>query len=211
MPRIPLFDPEVMTPEQERVYRQIVDGPRARLVGPLRASLHRPDLADRWQRFGEILRYDTSLPDRLNELAILVVARRWTAQLEWSIHVRAALDAGLAPDVVDALRDGVAPVFADQDAYDVYEFARTLQETGDVADEVYHRIWRRWGTVGIVELSSVVGYYTLVAMTLNVHRIPLPGGEAPPLPTVDGPPGLLTLPEAELAAGAPRAAARTAG
>ncbi|WP_020660798.1 carboxymuconolactone decarboxylase family protein [Amycolatopsis benzoatilytica] len=196
MPRIPLFDPEAMTPEQERVYREIVGGPRARLVGPLRAALHRPDLADRWQRFGEILRYGTSLPDRLNELAILVVARRWTAQLEWSIHADAALRAGLAPEVVDALRTGEPPVFHDQDSYDVYEFARVLQQTGDVDEEVYRRVWQRWSEVGVVELSSVVGYYTLVAMTLNVHRIPVPDGGHPLPPAPDG--RLVELSAAEL-------------
>ncbi|MGW7696158.1 carboxymuconolactone decarboxylase family protein [Streptomyces asiaticus] len=209
MPRIPLFDPDTMTPEQERVYRDIVNGPRARLVGPLRAALHRPELADRWQRFGEILRYGTSLPDRLNELAILVVARHWTAQLEWSIHADAALRAGLEPEIVDALRTGEPPVFHDQDAYDVHEFARRLQQTGDVDEEVYQRVWRRWGEVGAVELSSVVGYYTLVAMTLNVHRIPVPGGERP-LTSSGGPVRrLVELPEAVL--GTPAAMTPTAG
>ncbi|MEU4896729.1 carboxymuconolactone decarboxylase family protein [Streptomyces sp. NPDC044780] len=209
MPRIPLFDPEVMTPEQERVYRDVVNGPRARLVGPLRAALHRPELADRWQRFGEILRYGTSLPEHLNELAILVVARRWTAQLEWSIHADAALRAGLAAEIVEALRVGEPPVFHDQDAYDVHEFARTLQQTGDVDEEVYQRVWQRWGEVGAVELSSVVGYYTLVAMTLNVHRIPVPGGERP-LASAAGPVRrLMELPEATL--GAPAEMTKTAG
>lgn len=209
MPRIPLFDPDAMTPEQEKVYRDIVDGPRARLVGPLRAALHRPELADRWQRFGEILRYGTSLPDRLNELAILVVARHWTAQLEWSIHADAALRAGLEPEIVDALRIGEPPVFHDQDSYDVHEFARLLQQTGDVDDEVYQRIWERWGKVGVVELSSVVGYYTLVAMTLNVHRIPVPGDERPLPPTTGSVRRLVELPEATL--GARPEMTRTAG
>ncbi len=92
--RVPLFSPDSMTPEQERVYRAVVDGPRGTVVGPLRAALHRPELADRWQRFGEILRFGTSLPAWATELAIVVTARRWNSQLEWHVHARAAASAG---------------------------------------------------------------------------------------------------------------------
>jgi 4-carboxymuconolactone decarboxylase len=179
-----------MTPEQERVYAEIVNGPRGTIVGPLRASLHNPALADRWQKFGEILRYDTSLPPRLNELAILVTARRWNAQLEWHIHAPVAVDAGLSADAVEALRHALPPRFAGEEA-DVYEFARTLQLSGNVPDDAYERVRKRWGAVGVVELSSVIGYYTLVAMTLNVHEIPLPDDAEPPLP---GGPALTDLP-----------------
>lgn len=194
MPRIPLFSTESMTAEQERVYREIVDGRRGKLVGPLRASLHNPALADRWQKFGEILRYDTSLPRRLNELAILVTARHWNAQLEWHIHAPAAIEAGLRTAVVEALRRGTAPVFDDAAEAEVYEFARALQLTGNVPDDIYRRVELRWGAVGVVELSSVIGYYTLVAMTLNVHEIPLPDGADLPLPVAAGEPVLSRLP-----------------
>jgi 4-carboxymuconolactone decarboxylase len=183
MSRIPLFSADNMTPEQERVYKKIVDGPRDAVVGPLRASMHRPELADRWQQFGEILRFDTSLPARLNELAILVTARRWNAQLEWEIHEKAGLAAGLTAASLDAIRDGRPPEFDQADEEEVYEFTRTLQQYGNVPEDIYQEVWQRWGTVGAVELSSVVGYYTLVAMTLNVHEIPLPDGVRPPLPT----------------------------
>jgi 4-carboxymuconolactone decarboxylase len=175
-----------MTPEQERVYQDILKGPRTTVVGPLRASMHRPDLAERWQKFGELLRYDTSLPARLNELAILVTARRWNAQLEWQIHEQAGLKAGLPAAALESLRLGLSPTFTDPEEADVYEFARALQHCGDVPEPVYQRVFARWGAVGAVELSSVIGYYTLVAMTLNVHRIPLPDGVAQPLP--DGAP-----------------------
>ena len=194
MPRIPLFSTDSMTPEQEQVYADIVNGPRKKLVGPLRASLHNPALADRWQKFGEILRYDTSLPRRLNELAILVTARRWNAQLEWHVHAQAAVEAGLPEAAVEALREGRSPEFADGAEADVYEFARTLQQAGNVPDDVYDRVRARWGAVGVVELSSVIGYYTLVAMTLNVHEIPLPDDAADPLPTWSDGPALTDLP-----------------
>ena len=90
MPRIPLPTPDVMTPEQRKVYDSIVKGPRGTLVGPLRAALHRPELADKWQQFGELLRYRTSLPPEISEIAILVTARRWLSQVEWHMHAIAA-------------------------------------------------------------------------------------------------------------------------
>jgi len=179
--RIPLFSPESMTAEQERVYQAVVDGPRGTVVGPLRAALHRPELADRWQRFGEILRYGTTLPPRLTELAIVVTARRWNSQLEWHIHAEAALRAGLSQDVLDAIKTGASPDFENEDEADIYEFARQLQQTGNVDEEIYQRVMRRWGNVGVVVLGAVIGYYTLVSMTLNVHQIPLPDDVSPPL------------------------------
>ena len=84
--RISFPTPDTMTAEQRQVYEQIVSGPRGTLVGPLRAALHNPALADRWQRLGQVLRFETSIPTHLNELAILVTARRWNSDLEWGIH-----------------------------------------------------------------------------------------------------------------------------
>lgn len=181
MARIPLFDTQRMTEAQAEVYNAVVRGPRGRLVGPLRAAMHNPVLADRWQRLGEVLRYDCVLPKRLTELAILVTARRWNGQLEWHIHANDAADAGLSRPIIDAIAAGETPVFVDAETADIYEFSRQLQQHSDVDEALYERVHERWGTVGIVELSSVIGYYTLVAMTLNVHRIPLPDGATAPL------------------------------
>lgn len=176
MSRIPLFDTEDMTQEQAKVYAEVVGGPRGRLVGPLRAAMHNPTLADRWQKFGEVLRYNNSLPKRLTELVILVTARRWNSQLEWHIHAEDGRRAGLDDAVIDALRTGASPVFDDADDADIYDFTCQLQQRGNVQDELYRRVHLRWGTVAVVDLTSVIGYYTLVAMTLNVHQIPLPDG-----------------------------------
>ncbi|MEM5437805.1 carboxymuconolactone decarboxylase family protein [Paraburkholderia diazotrophica] len=181
MARIPLFSPDSMTPDQERVYRAVIDGPRGTIVGPLRAALHSPELADRWQRFGEILRYGTSLPAWATELAIVVTARRWNSQLEWHIHAQAAAAAGIDEASLDAIRRGDDVRFEDPQQADVYEFARQLQQGGNVGDAVYQRVMERWGTVGVVELGAVIGYYTLVSMTLNLHEIPLPDSVRAPL------------------------------
>ncbi|MEQ9331798.1 carboxymuconolactone decarboxylase family protein [Thalassobaculum sp.] len=196
--RIPLPDPDSMTPEQRAVYDTVVSGPRGAVIGPLRAALHSPELADRWQRLGEILRYRLTLPKRLGELAILVTARRWNAELEWVVHAEAALAAGLAPAVVEAILDGRPPRFSDPDEAEVYVFVRELQLSGRVGDPAYEAVRSRWGERGVVELTALTGYYTMVAMTLNAHRIPLPDGLAaaihpdgePLVPSLSGIPGV---------------------
>lgn len=181
--RISFPDPATMNMAQKEVYDQIVSGPRKALVGPLRAALHNPVLADRWQRLGQVLRYETSLPARLNELAIIVTARRWNSDLEWAIHRGDALRAGLDPTIADAIRDCAEPAFGeDSEAREVYEFARQLVQNGDVAADVYDSVIARWGEVGAVELTAVIGYYSMVAMTLNVHRVPLPADITETLP-----------------------------
>ena len=179
MPRIPLPDEKTMTPEQRRVFESVISGPRGVLIGPLRAALHRPDLAEVWQRFGAMLRYGTSLPAKLSELAIIVTARRWNSQLEWLVHAEAARKAGLSDAVIECLRKGESPAFADSEEADIYEFTRELQMTGEGSEDSYAKVHNRWGPVGVVELTTLVGYYTLVSMTLNAHHIPLPEGETP--------------------------------
>jgi 4-carboxymuconolactone decarboxylase len=186
-----------MTPEQRDVHDEVVAGVRGRVVGPLRAVIHSPDLARRWSRLGEFLRYSTCLPSRLNELAIIVTGRRWNSQLEFLIHSQAARDAGLDAACVEAIRCAAAPTFSDAADAEVYEFARSLLQTGNVEDAAYSAIVARWGERGAVELTSVIGYYSMVSMTLNAHEIPLPDGAEPPLVLPPGG-GLASLPPCRL-------------
>ena len=106
MARLHLPSVDEMTPEQRDVHDEIVSGVRGRLVGPLRAVIHSPDLARRWSRLGEYLRFSTCLPKKLNELAIIVTGRRWNSQLEFHIHAEAAKAAGLDPACIEAIRVG---------------------------------------------------------------------------------------------------------
>ena len=170
-----------MTPEQRRVHDQVVAGPRGVLIGPLRAAIHSPELAERWSALGEFLRYRTVLPKRLNELAILVCGRHWSAQVEWWVHARAAAEAGLPAEIIEAMLHGKTPRFDDAEERGVYDFARLLLATGRVPLPEYQAVERRWGARGVVELTALVGYYSMVAMTLNAHEIPLPAGVAEPL------------------------------
>lgn len=201
MPRIDLPGPEQMNPAQREVHDRVVSGPRGRMVGPLRAVIHSPDLAGRWSELGEFLRYSTCFPPKLNELAIIVTGRRWNSQVEFHVHSEAARAAGLDPAVIEAIRLAKEPAFTVLEEYEVYEFARHLQATGTVPEPQYRAVEQRWGARGVVELTALIGYYTMVSMTLNVHEIPLMDGVEPPLrPVSDA--GLTALPPARLASAA---------
>ncbi len=182
MARIPLFPMDNMSEAQQRVYDAVVSGPRGQFVGPLRAALHRPELADKWQQLGEILRYRTGLPPRLSELAILVTARHWSSQVEWQQHQPAALQGGLSPAITDAIRDGQRPAFVNADEEAVYDYCLELQQRKKVSENIYQRALELIGVSGVVELTALIGYYTMVAMTLIAHEIPLPEGATPALP-----------------------------
>lgn len=175
--RVELPTPEAMSPAQRKIYDAVVSGPRGRMVGPLRAVIHSPNLADRWQKFGEFLRYDTVLPHKLSELAIITCGRRWNSDVEWSIHSRIAREAGLSETVIRAIDAGEAVSFADPAEREIYDFTRSLLHHGQVSDPDYAAIRARWGDQGVVELTGLVGYYSMVAMMVNAHLIPIPEGE----------------------------------
>ncbi|TPG53770.1 carboxymuconolactone decarboxylase family protein [Roseomonas nepalensis] len=200
MARIPLPGPDELSPEQRKVYDSVVAGPRGQVIGPLRAVIHSPDLAARWSALGEILRFGTVLPKRLNELAIVVTGRRWSSQVEWWVHARVAAEAGIPQSAIDAIRRGEPPVFDDPEEALVYEFARALQLEGRVPPATYDAARALWGARGVVELTAVIGYYTMVSMTLNAHEIPLPDGVAPVLAAPES--GLAPLPPAQQPANA---------
>ena len=176
-----MVDQEHLSAAQQRVYRNTVRGKRGKLAGPLYVALHSPELADRWSSFGEFVRFEGELPQKIRELAIIVAGRFWNSQIEWAIHSGIAADCGLAPEIIEAIRRAEAPEFDDELQAQVYEFSRQLLEFGQVAEETYQALLGNIGTTALVELTAVVGYYSLVAMTLNVHQVPLPGAVAGPL------------------------------
>ena len=123
----------------------------------------------------------SSLPSRLNELAILVTARHWTAQYEWYAHHRLALKAGLNPAVAEDLAQGRRPAGMQEDEAIIYNFSHELHNQHAVSDATFKAAVDRFGEQGVVDLIAVNGYYVLVSMILNVDRTPVPGGGKPPL------------------------------
>jgi 4-carboxymuconolactone decarboxylase len=179
--RLPPIPQSSMSEAQRRVYRDIVAGPRGGVRGPFDALLRSPELADAVQKVGARVRFGSSLPARLAELAILVTARHWGAQYEWWAHRRLAEQAGLAPAVADAIAAGRAPAALQADEAAVVEFCRELHETKHVSDAAWSAALERFGERGVVDLIGACGYYTIVSMVLNATRHPMPEGVAPPL------------------------------
>lgn len=170
MERLGIPSADELKEEQQAVYDKVVNGPRGRIGGALQFWLHRPELADRAQELGVYLRYNTSLPARLSELAILVTVRHWGAEFEW-IHAPIAMDAGLSPVSVEALKQGRKPVFDKDDETLIYEITRDLLLNKHVSDELYALGMEVLGQDAMVDLVGIIGYYTLIAFTLNTFDV----------------------------------------
>ena len=173
--------PDEMTPAQRRVADAAASGKRGRVPAPLRAWLHSPEMGNRAQSLGEFIRYDTSLGPILSELAILVTARFWTSQYEWYAHKREGLKAGIDPAIIDAIATRRMPDLPDPKMAAVYAYATALHTHHLVPPDIHATAVAALGETGVVELVGVLGYYTLVAMTLNAFEIGLPDGESPEL------------------------------
>lgn len=152
------------------------------LRGPFNAWVHAPTLGSRLLALGTVLRFESSIDSRLLELAIITVGAHWKAEFEWWAHSRMAREAGLAPEVIEAVRRGEPPPFADDPERVVHTVAGELVRTGTVSDASYKEAEALLGPAGLVELVSLCGYYSLVCFTLNAFSVPLPPGEEPAWP-----------------------------
>lgn len=180
MARISL--PETPTPEQAEVISEVVQGKRGRVPGPMIGWLPNPELARRAQRLGELLRYDTSLEPTLSELAILICGRHWTSHHEWTAHKRIALEAGLDPrTITDIAARKTQPFLRGAREEAVYAIASTLLAKTKLDDAVYSQGLSVLGERGMVDLVGILGYYSLVALTLNAFELGLPDALAPEL------------------------------
>ena len=179
--RFPELQPDQMNAAQKAMRDAIMAGPRHSIEGPFNAWLRSPALGDRLQRVGEYLRFDTTLPHNLNEFAILITAVEWKAGFEWHAHYPLAIKAGLEPAVAKDLQEGRRPGGMTADETLVYDFATQLHRQRQVSDAVYAGAVKRFGEQGVVDLTGLLGYYTIVSMTLNLAEVQAPPGSAPTL------------------------------
>ena len=173
-----------MDEAQLKVYRDLASGPRGGVRGPFNALLRSPELADRVQKLGEHVRFNSSLPARLNEFAVLITASHWNSQYEWHAHYPHAIKGGLNPEVAADIAQGRRPANMQDDEAILYEFCKELHEKKFVGDTTYGAAVDQFGERGVIDLIGVAGYYTLVSMVLNVDRHPLPAGTSAPLPAL---------------------------
>jgi 4-carboxymuconolactone decarboxylase len=170
-----------MTPAQKTMIDHLLSGPRAGANGPFNVLLRSPEMGDLAQQFGASTRFKTSMPPKLNELAIIITARQWTSQYEWQAHHRAALQAGLAPAIADAIAQGRRPAGMQPDEDAVYNFCSEMLTTKQVSDATFKAARDAFGERGVVDLIGVMGWYQTVSMLLNADRYPVPEGTQPEL------------------------------
>ena len=181
MARVPEVDPASLTDEGRQVFAGIA-GPRGGVVrGPFAIWMRNTKLADAANKLGNQLRVSGALDKRLFELMVLVVARHWSAKYEWFAHEQAALDNGLAPEIVEAIRAGAEPPFRHSDERMIFDLTTELLDRHVLGDETYGRALEAFGLDLLIEIVAVLGFYTMVAITLVAFDAPVPGG-ARPLP-----------------------------
>jgi 4-carboxymuconolactone decarboxylase len=173
---------ELLAPPQRTMVNELLAGTRTSLNGPFNVLLRSPEMGNLSQKLGEYVRFRTSVPHRLNEMAILLTAKWWSSQYEWYAHKTLALDAGLNAAVIDDIQAGRRPARMQPDEAVIYDFCAQLREHRRVNDETFKAAVNVLGEQGVVDLVAVMGYYDLVSMALNVDRYPLPEGAQPPFP-----------------------------
>jgi 4-carboxymuconolactone decarboxylase len=179
--RLPPIPADRMTEAQKKVAADFEKVRNTAPTGPFAVMLRVPELMDLSFKWRQHVQSRSALSAKLNEFVILLTAREWTQQYEWNAHYPAAIQAGLPAELVAAIADGRRPERMDEELTVLYDLCTELQHHRSVSDATYARAVAKFGEPGIVEATSMVGYYTMLAMVMNTARTPVPGGAKPPL------------------------------
>ncbi len=184
--RMPPIPKEKMTVAQVHAVEQLLATPRGpnALSGPFVPLLRSPELMNRLQKTGEYLRFDNRIGRKLTEFVILLTARQWTQQFEFNAHAPLALKAGVRQELIAAIAEGRRPAAMDDDEALAYDYFSELRQNQSISDATYARAVSRLGEPGVIDMTALIGYYTTLAMVMNVTRAPLPDGAKPPLPSL---------------------------
>lgn len=159
--------------EQRTIARAIVDGPRGELRGPFVPLLHAPAIAAKVQELGEVIRFKTSIPNALLEIAVLITARHHNCPNIWESHAKLAAKAGVSARLIAALAKRERPARMSADETLVHSFATQLLDNNRVSDATFTAMTERWGRKGAMELAGICGYYGMLAAVLNASERPL--------------------------------------
>lgn len=179
--RLPIIPDADLTDAQRQASQAFAEGRGYAVRGPFAALLRSPEVMLRAKAMGDYLRFQSSIPAKLNEFAICITARYWGQSYEWHAHCPLAEKAGLDPAISKALAEGRRPPAMPDDEQLVYDYCTELHGNKCVSDATYARALARFGEQGVIDLTAVCGYYTLIAMVLNVARTALPPGAKPAL------------------------------
>jgi 4-carboxymuconolactone decarboxylase len=177
--RLATLSYDQLSPEQKVAWDEVVAGPRKKMHGPFFIWLHNPELLSRGQKLGLYARFQSSLPQRLSELCILIIAAHWKAAGEWVDHAPIARDLGVDTDALEALRQGLPAEFKKADEAATYELAQELLNTRNVSDATYARVKAVLGERGILDVVAVLGYYSLIAMSMKTFALRPDSGSNP--------------------------------
>jgi 4-carboxymuconolactone decarboxylase len=181
--RMPPIPKDKMSEAQKKSFEEVTSGPRAGggAEGPFVPLLRSPELMSRLQKTGEYLRFHNTIGPKLTEFVILLTARQWTQQYEYDVHQVNGAKAGIKQETIDAITVGRRPAGMEPDEEIVYDFCSELQHNQSVSDATYTRAVSKFGEQGVIDTTALVGYYTTLAMIMNVARSPLPEGKKAPL------------------------------
>ena len=178
MARLEALKLDELTPEQKDLY-DVVGRGRAQVAGPFGVWLRNPPLADACNRVTLALRENGKLPKRLFELIVLAAARAWGASYAWVAHEQPALKAGLAPEIIEALRQQRTPDFKNNDERVIYDALTELMASRSLGQTNYDKLMKEFGLDLTIEIVSVAGFYGMIATVLKSFDVPTPNGEKP--------------------------------
>jgi 4-carboxymuconolactone decarboxylase len=173
-PRLPTIAPSAYTDEQKKAAADFEASRKVPVFGPFEPLMHSPQVMSQARAMGDYLRYNSALGNVLSELVILVTAREWSQDYEWHVHFPIALKAGIRADIAEAIADGRRPTGMSDDEEMVYDFSVELHRNKRVSDKTFARVDKRFGKKGIVDLTGINAYYTLLAMQMNVAEYEIP-------------------------------------
>jgi 4-carboxymuconolactone decarboxylase len=180
--RLPPIDFEQLSTAQQIAAQALIDGPRGALYGPFVPLIRSPELMSAAEKMGEYLRYRSAIGTRLSELAILITARQWNQQVEWAIHAPIAQQHDISTDIVSAIALQQRPTAMTDEEALVHDFCIELHRDKRVSDATYAHALALFGEQAVVDLTAINGYYTLLAMVMNVAQTAVPVSTAAPLP-----------------------------
>jgi len=179
--RMPPIPESQQTEAQKQAIAEFTAARKTGISGPFVPLLRSPEVMNRARAMGDYLRFNSVLPPRLSEFAILITARYWTQNYEWDAHSQLALQGGLSADIIKAIADGRRPDKMAADEEVLYTFCDELHRNQSISDATYARAVSTFGEQGVIDIAGISGYYTLLAMVLNTARTPVPPGHTPAL------------------------------
>ena len=177
MKRLPTLEYQNMNQDQKDLHDEILSGPRTQIAGPMHTWFLNPSYGSLIEKVGAFCRYGTSLEPRLSELAIIIVARHWNADVEWFAHSKIALESGILQETIDAIKINKRPNFKMEDETLIYDITKSILDVKSLNDELFKLAEDKMGKKSLLDLTAIIGYYCNIAIQLNVFEIPTEDGQ----------------------------------